>query len=266
MNEGIINNDYEGRGAGEIYILDLLDTWRRNWIRILLLAAAGAAAGLLLTLLLVTPTYTATSSMYVVSSPADNVLNIADLNLGSSLTGDYVYMIRSRMMVQKVIDATGTDLSVEELRSMLNVTNVSGTRVIRISVTSPDPVQAMSFANTFLDQTLMYLPGMMGMEDRPPIAVDAATLPKTADNLRPARNALIGLAAGLAAGLGLFAAIYLLNDGFDSSEDVEKYLGMAPMAEVPRNGQKQKGGYYYSGHKPRQGSEGSGKDNGGSER
>ncbi|MBR0115056.1 MAG: hypothetical protein IJM11_07755, partial [Firmicutes bacterium] len=69
MNEGIINNDYEGRGAGEIYILDLLDTWRRNWIRILLLAAAGAAAGLLLTLLLVTPTYTATSSMYVVSSP-----------------------------------------------------------------------------------------------------------------------------------------------------------------------------------------------------
>jgi len=230
----------------EIDLIDLFGHLKQHILVIAILAVAGAVLGFLITRFAIRPQYQATSSIYVVSATANSALDLTDLNLGTNLTKDYVQLVKSRTMLENVIADAGDDLTVARLRSMLTVANESGTRILSFTVTSPDPEQAMRLANAFNRQAILFLPEVMGLRDNAPTTIDLAILPTTPSNIRTTRNAAIGLLVGLVIGIAIFTVQYMMNDTFNSAEDVEKYLNIVPLAMVPENGQRHKtGGYYY---------------------
>ena len=230
----------------EIDLLDLLSSFRQHIVIIALLAVAGAVLGFCITRFAIKPLYKATSSIYAVSATANSVLDLTDLNLGTTLTKDYVELVQSRTLLENVIADAGDDLTVKQLRDMLDVGNTANTRILTFTITSPDPEQAMRLANAFNRQAILFLPEVMGVKDNVPTTIDLAILPTTPSNIKTARNTAIGLLAGLVLAIAIFTVQYMLNDTFNSAEDVEKYLNIVPLAMVPENGQKHKsGGYYY---------------------
>jgi len=230
--------------------IDLIDLGRyilRHWLVVLLLTVAGAVLAFIITAFAITPVYEATSSIYVVSATTNSALDLSDLNLGTSLTADYQKLVKSRTLMENVIEASGEDLSPTQLSGMLTVGNDTGTRILEFTITSPDPYQAMRLANTFAEQAILFLPEVMGVKDNVPTEVDSAILPIQPSNIRYSRNAVIGALVGFVLGVAIFTVMYMMNDTFNSAEDVEKYLGIVPMAMVPENGQRHRrgGGYYY---------------------
>ena len=64
----------------------------------------------LITYYLITPDYTATSKMYMVSSSSQSVVDLTDLNIGQSLSKDYVELLKEQDRSSRgVIEEQGLD-------------------------------------------------------------------------------------------------------------------------------------------------------------
>ena len=96
-------------GEMEIDLLELLAYYRGRLIWIVLGFLAGALAAGLITFYLITPQYTATSKMYMVSSSSQSVVDLTDLNIGQSLSKDYVELLKTRPIIESVIEEQGLD-------------------------------------------------------------------------------------------------------------------------------------------------------------
>jgi len=246
MAENMAMMERTADGEMEIDLLDLLQSWRKYLVQTILVVILGGAIGFLVTMFLITPVYEATSSMYVVSASANSAFDLSDLNFGTSLTNDYAQLVKSRTMMERVLADTNEPLTVKQLENMVDVYNQTGTRILVFTVSSTDPEQATAVANSFVEQAIRFLPEVMGVKDNIPTAVDLAILPEQASNIKYVRNTLIGALAGFAIVAAVVVISYLVNDTFNSADDIEKYLGVVPMAVVPENGQKHRGnGYYY---------------------
>lgn len=230
----------------EIDLVDLFAHLKQHIILIIVLAVAGALMAVLITRFAVTARYDAVSSMYVVSASANSALDLTDLNMGTSLTNDYKKLVLSRTMMENVLRDTGEELTVAQLRKMVGVTNDTGTRILEFKVSSPDKTQAMRIANSFVRQSILFLPEVMGVKDNIPTVVDLAIEPQSPSNKSYTRNTAIGLLVGIVVAVAILVVQYMMKDTFDSADDLEKYIGVMPMAIVPENGQKHRGnGYYY---------------------
>ena len=187
-NRQVIQTSREKDSEMEIDLLDLLNDLKQHVLVIALVAIVGGLLALLITRFAITPQYQATSSIYVVSASAGSALDLSDLNFGTSLTNDYKILVASRTMLENVLEETEDKMTPEKLKSMLTIGNVSGTRILEFTITSPDPEQAQRLANAFADQAIEFLPEVMGIRDSIPTEVDNAILPENPSNIRYPRN------------------------------------------------------------------------------
>ena len=180
---------------------------------------------------LITPKYTASAQMYMVSSSEGSVVDLSALNMGTSLAADYEELIRIYDVSSKVIETLGLDYTVEELGKMITISNPTSTRVLYITVESTDPTEAMNIANAMADVSQKLLPSKT--DTLKPRIVQSAILPDKKSSPHNARNTLIGAAVGLALALGFYTMLLVTDTTLHTDEDVEKAFNMMPLAVVP---------------------------------
>ena len=97
-----IDNIQTDEGEIEIDLLDLFSYYRRKIIWIAGAFIIGALIAGLFTQFVITPRYTATSTMYMVSSSSGSAVDLSDLTIGQSLSSDYVELVKTRPIVEDV--------------------------------------------------------------------------------------------------------------------------------------------------------------------
>ncbi len=154
LNESPAGQIVQRPGAeDEIDLVELFYLlWGHAW-QIILCLILGAGLALGYTKLLVTPLYQATSSIYIVSASNNSVVNLTDLQIGAQLTADYQELILSRPLLEDVIEnleltnGEGEPMSTAALSRMITITNTDDTRILKVTVTSPDPQESADIAN-----------------------------------------------------------------------------------------------------------------------
>ena len=210
--------------------------WGHAW-QIILCLILGAGLALGYTKLLVTPLYQATSSIYIVSASNNSVVNLTDLQIGAQLTADYQELILSRPLLEDVIEnleltnGEGEPMSTAALSRMITITNTDDTRILKVTVTSPDPQESADIANELIDQACIYLPQIMETEE--PNLVEEAIPPTQKSSPSTAKNVMLGGLLGACLACGVLVLRYLMNDTFVTPDDVVKYLGVQPLAVIP---------------------------------
>ena len=238
LNESPAGQIVQRPGAeDEIDLVELFYLlWGHAW-QIILCLILGAGLALGYTKLLVTPLYQATSSIYIVSASNNSVVNLTDLQIGAQLTADYQELILSRPLLEDVIEnleltnAEGEPMSTAALSRMITITNTDDTRILKVTVTSPDPQESADIANELIDQACIYLPQIMETEE--PNLVEEAIPPTQKSSPSTARNVVLGGLLGACLACGVLVLRYLMNDTFVTPDDVVKYLGVQPLAVIP---------------------------------
>ena len=238
LNESPAGQIVQRPGAeDEIDLVELFYLlWGHAW-QIILCLILGAGLALGYTKLLVTPLYQATSSIYIVSASNNSVVNLTDLQIGAQLTADYQELILSRPLLEDVIEnleltnGEGHPMSTAALSRMITITNTDDTRILKITVTSPDPKESADIANELIDQACIYLPQIMETEE--PNLVEEAIPPTQKSSPSTARNVVLGGLLGACLACGVLVLRYLMNDTFVTPDDVVKYLGVQPLAVIP---------------------------------
>ena len=215
----------------EIDLLELLTFYMSKWPLLIAAAFCGALLSGLFTHFFIADRYTAVSRMYMVSASSSSVIDLADLNIGTSLSNDYVELMKTRPVIEGVIDSLGLDYTYEDVSGMISLSVVPNTRIVRIAVTSTDPQQAMDIANAMARVSRTQLPKVM---DAPtPSIAEEAILPEYRSYPSMSRNTAMGGLAALLAVMGVLTGIFLLDDTIKTSEDFEKEFGIMPLAVIP---------------------------------
>ena len=85
----------------EIDLMEILYVIRSKIVMIILTAMIFGIASGLFTHYMITPKYSSTSSIYVLTN--ESIVSMSDLQIGNSLTSDYIQMIQSRTVIETVI-------------------------------------------------------------------------------------------------------------------------------------------------------------------
>lgn len=198
-----------------------------------LLAAAAMFVG---TLLMVTPQYQASAMFYVnntdISVGSANLsLTASDISASRGLVDTYIVILNTRETMLEVIDYSDVDLSYEALKGMVSAEAVDDTEVFRVTVTSPDPLQAEQIANSFAH----ILPKRIAniIEGSSAKVVDAAVVPSAPSSPSYTRNTMMGFLVGLVLAAAVVVVADLLNVSIRTEEDILRTGANPVLAAVP---------------------------------
>lgn len=213
--------------------IDLLELFyvllHRLWMILLaaVICAAGAYVG---TKELVTPQYTSTSMLYMVSKGV-SITSVADIQLGSQLTPDYMVLIKSRPVLETVIENLDLPVSYERLAGMITLTNSDETRFIRVTVTNANPETAKQIADEVAEVAVSKVAELMKVDEPSIIEKGQVATAPSSPNVR--KNCMMGALLGAVVVAAILILLYILNDTIATQEDVEKYLGLNTLGTIP---------------------------------
>lgn len=210
----------------------LYEIKRYIWI-ILLCGVLGGGIAFAYSKFMITPIFTAENSMLVLTKET-TLTSLADLQLGSQLTNDYMELIVSRPVLDELmsnLDLYDEFETIEELAGTITITNPSNTRILELQVENPDPEKALAIVRELSDISSEYIGDMM--EVIPPKIIDEGVVPTRKTSPSNTKNALIGIFAGLFISGGIVVLRSILDDTIKSEEDIEKYLNLSTLSIVP---------------------------------
>lgn len=222
--------------------IDLLELLRVLWSKIGYVILAALALGLLMVLVskvFMKPQYESTTKMYVLSKQdSSSTVTSGDLQASSLLTKDYAELIQSRQVVETVIAQLNLDLTYEEFLNKITVTTQNDTRILSITVKDEDPYVASQMADAIRVAALDHIQNVMNTEAVNDVG-DEANIPDEPVSPSIKKNGLIGAIAGAFIAIVIIIIVYLTNDTIQTSEDVERYLGVSTLGIIPlAEGQK----------------------------
>lgn len=201
-----------------------------------MILGTGVLGGLvvgLISVYLLTPMYTSTSKIYIVTN-SGSMLNLTDLQMGSNLANDYEELIKSRPVVETVAENLNLDMDYEEILECIQITNNDNTRILQITTIYSDPVVAMQISNEFAEVSKEQISEIMKVEK--PTTVETAVAAENQSSPDNVKNIIIGVLAGLVLSAGIIIVQYLLDDTVKSGDDVERYLELNVLAAIPEEG------------------------------
>jgi capsular polysaccharide biosynthesis protein len=202
-----------------------------NITKIIVCMIAGAALAFTYTYFLVTPMYTATSKMYILSSSSSSVVNLSDLQISNTLRADYRELLKSRPLLEEVITDLNLPYTVNRLSGMVTITNPTDTRILNVTVTTPSAQQSADIANAIAKKSQEHLPRIMKTDE--PSVFENAVVPTAKSSPSYSRNTIIGALLGVILCCGVIIIRYLANDTMITPDDVYRTLGIEPLATIP---------------------------------
>ena len=215
----------------EINLLELLFAIRKRlWIIVLSMVTLGMMAGLF-SYFMITPIYTSKATLYVLSKTSTTTSTLQDFQIGQQLTKDYMVLIKSRQLVNQVIDNLGLDYKFENLVDNVTVTNPTGTSILQITVNHPDPFMAKKIADEFAHVSEKQIKEMLASDAITKVLDGEIAEYPSSPNVQ--KNALIAALFAAFVATAIVVVIYMLDDTVKSEEDIEKYIGISTLGMIP---------------------------------
>lgn len=214
--------------------IDLIEIFRVlwRWAWVIAVAALGCAMiAFVYSKFFITPTYESTTRIVVLNQFGSDNLTINDLNMGSQLSNDYKELIRSRDVVENVMEAYRLDTTYEAFVESIEVSSPTNTRIIDITLTHTNPLLAKDLVDKLREEAATKIKNIMAVDAVN--VVDEGNVPLNPSGPNVMKWTLIGFLAGGFVSVAVIVVLYLLDDTIKSSEDVEKYLKLSTLGTIP---------------------------------
>ena len=214
----------------EIDLKDLFLEIVAFWKLILLALVLGAVIAYSISRFLMVPQYESTSELYVLSK-STSITSLADIQTGTSLTNDYMVVVKGRPVLEQVIANLGLDETYDSLEKKVTLENPSNSRILMITVRDENPLIAKTIADEIAEVGANFISLKMD-QDRPTIIEKGYA---DGDPVSPSILKYTALGGILGALLAVVIVVlsYLLNDTIMTAEDVEKKLGLNVLGTLP---------------------------------
>jgi succinoglycan biosynthesis transport protein ExoP len=217
---------------------------RRHWLIVALAMVLGVGAGLLLTLVQ-TPSYRATTEVFISTQASDSS---SDLVQGNTFTlsrvNTYARLASSEEVLDRVVDELDLELPARDLMEQVRAVPVTSTAILEISATSDDAAFSAQLANATAASLAEAVAELESNGTSSPIrlaTIVSASVPAEPESPRPLLQALLGGALLTLAALAFIVARDLLDTRIRTERDVKAVTTAPLLASVhfdPKAGER----------------------------
>ena len=201
---------------------------------IILITLIAMISSAVVSFFILSPVYETKTTLIVNRSEAseDKSMTGDEYTVSQKLAVTYGEIIKSRTVLDEVIDSLGLDMTYDELVSKISVSPVGDTQIISIKVQDTNPKKAMDIANAIpkvFTKEVQRITKANGAE-----VIDTAVLPENPIKPNKLMNVAIATVLGLMISLFVVFLLEYMDNKIKKPEDIEKHLGLPILGVVPK--------------------------------
>lgn len=209
---------------------------KRKWL-IIAITLLALIIGSVYSVYMVTPMYKSDTTLMVNGSKGLSASDIAasfdlgSINLSQKLVVTYGEIVKSRIVMEQVIERLELDLTYAELMGKTTSQQVGSTEILRISVEDQNPEQAALIANTISDVFVKEVMRILKVNNVE--TIDMAIASENPFNIKTMLNIAIAAVLGLMSSVFLSFLMEYMDQTIKTEKDVEKHLGLPVIGVIP---------------------------------
>ena len=214
-----------------IDLKDMFSYFKSKISIIVLFIVVVGILGCLYGLFIQKPVYKSSTSIVLISeSQTGATLTYNDVSLNQNLVSTYSEIIKSRRVLNQVIDNLSLDYSYSNLSNNVEVSSVTGTQIIKISVSDRNNKTAMKIADEIAKVFAKEIPELYNISNVN--ILDYAEAASNAYNVNFIKQSIIYLLVGLVLGLGITFVMYYFDRSVKNISQVEEKIKLPVLATV----------------------------------
>lgn len=217
----------------EINLKDLFSYFLNKLSLMTMITVFVGILGCMYAIFIQTPLYNSYTTLVLTRVSDENTTqNLSnDISINSKLVGTYSEIIKSSRIMQEVINDLSLDYTIDELKKIITVTNISATELIKISVNTRDPSLSSNIANKIANQFSQEISEIYEIQNI--TVIDKATPALVPYNINILKQVGLYLAVGLVLSLIIIFVMYYFDNKIKSIEEVEQKLGLPILGSIP---------------------------------
>lgn len=224
----------------EIDLKELFDFIKDRLGLIVIITAAVSIIGCIYGLLIQTPMYKSYTTVVLSGSESSNTsITTTDITLNKNLINTYAEIVKSRRILDQVIENLDLDIKYGTLSSRVSVSALNNTEIIKITVNDEDPNIAMDIANETAKVFSNEIASLYKMDNVN--ILDNAIASENPHNINVLKQLVIYVLVGLILGLGVVFMIFYFDRTIKSLEQIEqktKLPILGSVQDVSKGGKK----------------------------
>ena len=214
-----------------IDLKDMFSYFKSKISIIILFITLVGIFGCLYGLFIQKPAYKSSTSIVLISeNQTGTSLTYNDVSLNQNLVSTYSEIIKSRRVLNQVIDNLSLDYSYSNLSNNIEVSSVTGTQIIKISVSDRSSKTAMKIANEIGKVFSKEIPELYNISNVN--ILDYAEASSSPYNVNFVKQSIIYLLVGLVLGLGVTFIMYYFDRSIKNISQVEDKIKLPVLATV----------------------------------
>lgn len=205
---------------------------KKAWI-IAAITAVTTFVSAFLSFFVLSPVYEAKTTLIVnTDQKNDDTITGDEFSVTQRLAVTYGEIIKSRTVLEPVIEKLGLDISYDDLSKMVTVSPVKDTQIINISVQDTNPLKAKDIANSIPEvftKEVKRITKANSVE-----VIDNAVEPLSPIKPNKLMNVLIAFVLGIMIGLFVVFLIEYMDNKMKTPQDVEKHLDLPILGVIPK--------------------------------
>jgi len=155
----------------------------------------------------------------------------SDVQLNQNLAATYSEIIKSRKVLSQAIEHLKLDYSIESLRSNIEVTAVTNTSIIKISIVDSNGERASNIANEIAKIFADEIKSLYNLQNV--TVLDEAVLATSPFNKNIVKENILYVVAGIFVGASILFVFFYFDTTIKSKEMIENKLGLVVLGVIP---------------------------------
>lgn len=211
----------------EIDIKDFLGYLKKFLIPMIIVSILAVGASIFYNLVLKTPLYKTSTTVVLAQKTSEKEsasVTLNDISINQKLVATYTEIVKSKLVLEQVINDLNLDTTTEKLAKHVTVTAVEDTEILKITVEDGNRILAAQIANKIADVFTKEIVNIYQLNNVS--VIDVAQVSDKQSNQTTIRDTVIALLISVFGVSAIAFIIYYFDDTIKYSEDLEKKVGL----------------------------------------
>ena len=212
-----------------ISLKELFQTLKKRMALIIIITLVAVMASGAISYFVLTPVYQSSTQILVNQTAEEGQYSTNEVQTNLQLINTYNIILKSPVILEKVIDELDLNMSAGQLNGKLTVQNEQNSQVVNLSVQDENAATAAEIANTTAEVFRNEIATIMSIDVNDVTILSPAVVTENQSPIKPQPllNIAIALVVGAMAGVGLAFLLEYMDNTVKTEQDIEK------IAELP---------------------------------